>query len=528
MASYTDITNTLNFSVSFKPTSAFPLDARSMFGSYAAAVAAAATAQNAGSSDSIYYIGQQLTVFENDVVSTYLIQADKTLKAIGANVISDNASINIGENGEISISNFGKKYYKYNNADTVIDNADAGYTYPDNMPADAAAGAYVQIDGSYYQYNDSAWTEASTTPSSVPYYTPVDGWKANLEPKVALTSEGGYEIAWYEPSATTVEGLQSTISGLQTNFDNLASTVANNKTDADDKIAAEKTRAEAAESALAERVTKNENDIGTLNADVNTEGSVKYQVAAAIATVMENDDEAMNSIQELVTWIENHGTDATKLNADVVANATAIKALQELVGTLPEDAQATDVFGYIVEAVAAEKTRAEAAESALAERVSDLESVTDSLGTAAEKDITDFATAAQGAKADTAVQSVVAGENGHILVDSVDVKVYEPTKASVTDLGTVKVDGSSITINEEGTVSVQAVDYTKVTGLDTQLTTTKEAAIEGAKEYTDENAVLKTDIATSENVAGDITASSDAKVVSEKLLFASLEWKNEM
>ena len=51
MASYTDITNTLNFSVSFKPTSAFPLDARSMFGSYAAAAAAAATAVNAGGSE---------------------------------------------------------------------------------------------------------------------------------------------------------------------------------------------------------------------------------------------------------------------------------------------------------------------------------------------------------------------------------------------------------------------------------------------------------------------------------------------
>ena len=43
MASYVDVTNTLNFSLSFKPTSAFPLDARSMFGRYAAALAAAAS-----------------------------------------------------------------------------------------------------------------------------------------------------------------------------------------------------------------------------------------------------------------------------------------------------------------------------------------------------------------------------------------------------------------------------------------------------------------------------------------------------
>lgn len=525
MASYTDITNTLNFSVSFKPTSAFPLDARSMFGSYQAAAAAAATAVNAGSSDSIYYIGQQLTVFENDVVSTYLIQPDKTLKAIGANVISDNASISIGEDGTIAISNFGKRYYKYNDADTVLEGE---YTYPDTMPADAVAGNYVKIGEVYYQYDGSAWAEAATSPSAVPYYTPVEGWKANLEPKVALTTEGGYEIAWYEPSATTVEGLQSTISGLQTNFDNLAETVAKNKTDADDKIKAEETRATAAENDLAARVTKNESDIGTLNGDVNTEGSVKYQVAEQIALIMNNGDEAMNSIQELVTWIENHGGDATKLQADVVANATAIKALETLVGTLPEGTQATDVIGYIAEAVKAEETRALAAEADLAQQIADIKSVSDNLGSAAEMDASAFATAAQGAKADTAVQSVVSGENGHILVDGVDTKVYEAPKASVTQAGDVMVDGASITSDENGRISVAAVDYTKVTGLETQLTTTKETAVTEATEYTDENAVLKTDVVSVDSVAEDVTAASDAKVVSEKLLIESMTWKTEM
>ena len=525
MASYKDITNTLNFSVSFKPTSAFPLDARSMFGSYAAAKAAAESAVEAGSSESIYYIGQQLTVFENDIVSTYLIQPDKTLKAIGAEIISDNASITIGEDGTIAISNFGKRYYKYNNADTVIEGE---YTYPDSMPADAAAGNYVKIGEVYYQYDGSAWAEATTSPSAVPYYTPVEGWKANLEPKVALTGEGGYEIAWYEPSATTVEGLQSTISGLQTNFDALAETVANNKADADGKIKAEEDRAVAAEEALAERVTKNENAIGTLNGDVNTEGSVKYQVAQEISLIMNNGDEAMNSIQELVTWIENHGGDATKLQSDVVANATAIKALETLVGKLPEGTQATDVIGYIAEAVKAEEDRAVAAEEALAERIGNLESVSNNLGSAAEMDASAFATAAQGAKADTAVQSVVSGENGHILVDGVDTKVYEAPKASVTQAGDVKVDGTSITATEEGVISVQAVDYNKVTGLDTQLTVTKNAAVTEANEYTAENAVLKTDIVSVDNVAEDATAASDAKVVSEKLLFDALEWKEEM
>jgi hypothetical protein len=47
----------LNFSASFNPTSAFPIDARSYFESYAKAELAAASAMPAGSSDSVYYYG---------------------------------------------------------------------------------------------------------------------------------------------------------------------------------------------------------------------------------------------------------------------------------------------------------------------------------------------------------------------------------------------------------------------------------------------------------------------------------------
>ena len=61
-----------------------------------------------------------------------------------------------------------------------------------------------------------------------------------------------------------------------------------------------------------------------------------------------------------------------------------------------------------------------------------------------------------------------------------------------------------------------------------QLAATKSAAVTEANEYTAENAVLKTDVVSVDNVAEDATAASDAKVVSEKLLFDALEWKTEM
>lgn len=73
----------LNFSVSFNPTSAFPLDARCYFESLKEAEAAAATAKSVGDSTTVYYYGQKLLVVENGVATWYTIQPDNTLLAEG-------------------------------------------------------------------------------------------------------------------------------------------------------------------------------------------------------------------------------------------------------------------------------------------------------------------------------------------------------------------------------------------------------------------------------------------------------------
>lgn len=69
----------LNFSVSFNPTSAFPLDARSYFESFTDAQNAAAKAEEAGSTNTVYYIGQKLLVVEDGTATWYTIQPDKSL-----------------------------------------------------------------------------------------------------------------------------------------------------------------------------------------------------------------------------------------------------------------------------------------------------------------------------------------------------------------------------------------------------------------------------------------------------------------
>lgn len=71
----------LNFSVAFKPTSAFPLDARCYFNSLALAKAAAATAEEVGSKNTEYYYGMKLMVdlLDGSTPKWYVIQRDGTL-----------------------------------------------------------------------------------------------------------------------------------------------------------------------------------------------------------------------------------------------------------------------------------------------------------------------------------------------------------------------------------------------------------------------------------------------------------------
>lgn len=78
----------LNFSTSFNPTSAFPIDARSYFESLEAAQQAAATAEAAGSSNTTYYFGQILTVNEGGAVAAYQITNAKALQKLASTTSS--------------------------------------------------------------------------------------------------------------------------------------------------------------------------------------------------------------------------------------------------------------------------------------------------------------------------------------------------------------------------------------------------------------------------------------------------------
>lgn len=73
----------LDFSTSFNPTSAFPIDARCLFSSLASAEAAAATAEEPGSKNTKYYYGQKLLVVTETSAQWYKITVNKTLEPEG-------------------------------------------------------------------------------------------------------------------------------------------------------------------------------------------------------------------------------------------------------------------------------------------------------------------------------------------------------------------------------------------------------------------------------------------------------------
>lgn len=93
----------LNFSVSFNPTSGFPIDARYYFDTLSAAQEAAAAAVEVGSSDGTYFYGMNLVVVESGEATMYVIQPNKTLKAVGTTPVGDNKSIVVSPEGIIAL-----------------------------------------------------------------------------------------------------------------------------------------------------------------------------------------------------------------------------------------------------------------------------------------------------------------------------------------------------------------------------------------------------------------------------------------
>lgn len=290
-----------------------PLDIYSVFDEYNKAVKFAAT-------NAVAYEGQVLAVTENGDTTVYVItpakqgtiiidetSVDVYLKEVGSATSGDNRTI-VLNNGVLSLKNFGIEYYKY---------------YP-AVEADEELG--IEAKDSYYELTK--------------------GWTDGLQPKVinsGTLDDPIYEIAWFEPSTTTVEGLSEKIITIEDVIKEQSKSILKNSTDITNEITtrenADKANSDAInaivldylknedKTELQNQITANKNNIDKLNGDSTIDGSVDKKINDAInafATEI-TDNGAIDKFAELVEYVNKHGGEAAEM-------ATAIETLETKVG----------------------------------------------------------------------------------------------------------------------------------------------------------------------------------------------------
>lgn len=153
------------------------------------------------SSGATAYCGQIVALVDeatNSAKAYIIADTEGTLKEVGSATLGDNKTISLDPaNGTLSLKNWGVEYYKWVEA----------------TGDDPEAEGYV-----------AAHHEKQVVDEDHP-------WIAGLEPKAMANEEGVFEIAWYQPSTTTVEGLSSTVGTIQTSVNEINAALGNASTE---------------------------------------------------------------------------------------------------------------------------------------------------------------------------------------------------------------------------------------------------------------------------------------------------------
>lgn len=181
-------------------------------------------------------------------------------------------------------------------------------------------------------------------------------------------------------------------------------------------------------------ISANKTAIDKLNG--SGDGSVDKKISDAIDAfaTKATDDGTINTLKELIDYVAAHGGEVSTMQGNISANKTAIANLVKLVGSLPVSTEAKTIVEYIDEKVGAidySEAIAEAKQAAIDTAKTDATSKANTAETNAKKYADglakNYATAAQGGKADTALQKVDITEgltNGSISVKGEDVSVH--------------------------------------------------------------------------------------------------------
>lgn len=276
-----------------------------------------------------------------------------------------------------------------NNAETGILKQAKDYT--DEKVTALANGAVKENTDAIAKLNGDAETEGSVAKA-------IADAKADTDADIEAINEKIGEVA---EDKTVAQMIADNADAIAAEIERATKAETDNKALIDanaEAINTEKERAEAAEKANADTISALTDKIGEVTegktvADMiaeNTQAIEAHKTAVdekvttlvgedagksvrtianeeLAAQLLSGDAEAdFKTLQELAAWLEDHPESVAEINANI-AN------LQKLIGALPEDATATDVIGYIQEVTGVEKTRAEAAEAGLDERLQAVE-----------------------------------------------------------------------------------------------------------------------------------------------------------
>lgn len=343
----------MNFSVSFNPTSAFPLDARSYFESYDLALKAVAKAVEAGSTEGTLYFGQTIAVVENGIAQLYIIQPDKTLSEVGSKITVDENVFDLDDEGKLNLLGFaeataGAQLLKGSNGKL-------SWIKPDNS---AVEGLQLIVAGLKEDIKD---LQDALNPVDEEG-NPVEG---GLVSEVDNLKESVGEEATYDEEGSLIEAA----TGLYAELDK--------KADKNSVYTIEQTDKKIADAIAAidhlKRVIVNElPDIEEADANI---------IYMKPSGLLEDDNKyyewiLINGVFEKVgSWevdLDNYALKSEVLNlADTVADNK--KAAEKAVAD--EQARAEKAEKANSDAIAAEKERAELAEQSLADDLADIDAI---------------------------------------------------------------------------------------------------------------------------------------------------------
>lgn len=278
--------------VSIKRGNPLPLDSNSVFDSYAALETYAAGV--------LAYPGQIVAVVNEDSTGIYYLDQNLAIQEVGKIPTGDEKSISIID-GKVQIKNFGDHYFKYVAADPVLSDI---YATSTALPADAADGTFAKVGTAetfvYYKKVGGVWGTTEETPKASSYVK-TTGFIDGLQPKVVLKegSANEYELAWYEPSTETIEGVSSKVAAVDSKVNTVADVAASNK----------------------EQIDGVKEDLygeGGTKADPK-EGSLGKDLADVIAAVGNADSGLIKSLADLTTEVGKKANAAdvyTKTEAD--------------------------------------------------------------------------------------------------------------------------------------------------------------------------------------------------------------------